>query len=118
VPHRILIAEDDSDSRELLTILLSLEGYEPISAQDGAEAPRIARQTQPDLILLDIMMPVVDGFTFRDIQLKDQALASVPVIAMTALDHRQIAERLQTDCLQKPIEFDELLQRVRQVCAP
>jgi CheY-like chemotaxis protein len=62
--HRILIADDDPDGREMLSILLSIEGYEAITAQDGAEALRIARRTTPDLILLDAMMPVMDGFAF------------------------------------------------------
>ena len=81
---KILIAEDDPASRELLLEILDLMGYEVIAACDGAEALRKIVETQPDLALLDIQMPTLDGFAVLYQIRQDARFANLPVIALTA----------------------------------
>ena len=83
-PPRVLIVEDDPDVREFMDILLSSAGYETDTAGYGGEAPASMRARLPDIVLLDLQMPVVDGFQFRAQQLSDTALSRVPVVCVTA----------------------------------
>jgi two-component system cell cycle response regulator DivK len=81
---RILVADDKASSRELIRTLLEHDGYEISEAEDGREAVDIARATLPDLILLDIQMPRLDGYAaVREMRL-DERLHSVPIVALTA----------------------------------
>ena len=74
----VLIVEDDPDSRNMLAALLGLHGYRSVVASNGLEALEAARKERPGVILLDLMMPVMDGQAFRREQLNDSTLASVP----------------------------------------
>ena len=115
----ILIVDDDSGARETLEALLAPEGYHLSLACNGVEALEKAEKLTPSLILLDVMMPEMDGFEvcrrLRSIPL----LAEVPVIMLTALDDRD--SRLQgieagaDDFLSKPFDFSELRARVRTI---
>src|SRR5262245_22499124 len=81
----ILIVDDDSDLRETIREVLDDEGYETAAAGNGAEALAWLREAPlPALILLDLMMPLMDGWRFREEQLKDDRIAAIPVIVMTA----------------------------------
>src|SRR5215218_4757012 len=84
--HRVLVVEDDEDLREMMGHLLQAEGFRPDLAGDGAEALDKLRATpeQPDLILLDLMMPRMDGWTFRREQEGEPALANIPVVVVSA----------------------------------
>src|ERR1043166_6147962 len=79
----ILVVEDDPDVREALVLLLEREGYAVTSVNNGQEALEQLRATPSALILLDLMLPVMDGFEFRVHQLQDPALARVPVIVLS-----------------------------------
>jgi CheY-like chemotaxis protein len=81
---KILVAEDNAVNRELLRELLELRGYTVAEACDGEEALRMIEQTQPDLLLLDIGMPVLDGFAVVRKIRENPRLASLPVVAVTA----------------------------------
>jgi CheY-like chemotaxis protein len=114
----VLIVEDDEDVREFMDILLSSSGYETATARNGAEALEAVRQTHPCLVLLDLMMPVMDGWTFRDRQLADPEIADVPVVCVTAVSEtQQVTQRLRAPCLKKPVEFGPLLDEVRRACS-
>jgi CheY-like chemotaxis protein len=118
-PCPVLIVEDDADLREMMAQLLTLEGYRAETASNGREALKYLHDgPAPDLILLDLMMPVMDGWEFRKRQRDDPALARVPVVVLTALDQAQArAEDLNgVDFLKKPLDFDRLLDLVRQHC--
>ena len=78
--RRILVVDDDPDTRNLLQLVLELEGYAVDTAANGLDALQRARQVRPDVIVLDLMMPLMDGCGFRVAQLKDPRLAAVPVV--------------------------------------
>jgi CheY-like chemotaxis protein len=110
----VLIVDDDPNIRETLGETLIEFGHDVVTAANGREALDMLRRAAPDrgasVVLLDLMMPVLDGYGFLDEQSKDAALASLPVIVVTAgynVDRSRLgAERI---VLQKPIELKELL---------
>jgi CheY-like chemotaxis protein len=113
----VLIVEDDADLREMMAQLLSLEGFQTATAANGREALEYLHHSEsPDVILLDLMMPVMDGWEFRRLQQADPALAAVPVIVLSALDQNRTADVTASAFLKKPLDFDRLLQLVRSYC--
>jgi signal transduction histidine kinase len=115
----VLIVDDNPTARETLVAILEGEGYDLQLAKDGVQALRILRQIQPDLILLDVMMPGMDGFEVcRRIRATPQ-LAEVPIILLTALDDRDSLlrgiESGADDFLSKPADRRELVARVRTI---
>ncbi len=97
--------------------LLTLEGYKAETVANGRDALEYLHQGDPpDLILLDLMMPIMDGWEFRRRQREDPALASVPVVVLSALDQTRAADLGGTAFLKKPLDFDRLLELVRQHC--
>jgi two-component system, chemotaxis family, chemotaxis protein CheY len=115
----ILIVEDDVDVREALATFLAGEGYDVVEAGDGAEAlERLRGSTVVRLILLDLMMPVMNGWEFRKRQLEDPALATIPVVVVTADNSavRRAADAGAVACLLKPVEFPDLLAYVGRYC--
>jgi len=113
----VLIVEDDEDLREMMAQMLTLEGFESAAVANGREALEYLQDAEkPDVILLDLMMPVMDGWEFRRKQQADPAIAPVPVIVLSALDHAR-ASTLDADAfLKKPLDFDHLLALVRNYC--
>ena len=117
----VLIVEDDADLREMMAQLLTLEGYRTEAVANGREALKYLHEGhRPDLILLDLMMPIMDGWEFRKRQQDDPTLADLPVVVLTALDQAQArADDLDgVDFLKKPLDFDRLLELVRRHCRP
>src|ERR1700688_3047257 len=90
----VLIAEDNAVNRELLRELLELRGYTVLEACDGQEALRMIEQAQPELLLLDIGMPVMDGFAVIKNIRENPRLAKLPVVAVTAYAMRGDRERI------------------------
>jgi CheY-like chemotaxis protein len=118
----ILIVEDDADVRGALTVFFEGEGYRVVEAAHGEEALRHLRANAAGfcIILLDLWMPVMNGWEFRAEQLKDPALAQVPVLVLTA-DHaaaKGAAGLAAVGCFTKPIEMDRLLEQVAHYCGP
>ncbi len=115
----ILIVDDEPAGRETLDALLFMEGYELAFANNGAEALMKAAYLVPDLILLDIMMPGMDGFEVCRRLRSDALLAEVPVVIVTALDDRESRlrglEMGADDFLTKPYDRAELRARVRTI---
>ena len=116
MPKTILIVEDDSNIRELLRLYLTQEGYAVETAQDGGEGLRSFKLLHPDLVLLDLMMPVMDGTqVIREIR----AVSKTPVIMLTAkaetFDKVTGLELGADDYVTKPFEMRELIARVRAV---
>jgi two-component system, OmpR family, phosphate regulon response regulator PhoB len=84
MPARILVADDEESVRQLLQIVLQHEGYEVVLATNGAEALLAAHNNAPDLILLDWMMPVLDGLAVLKQLRKDAATRDIPILMLTA----------------------------------
>jgi CheY-like chemotaxis protein len=113
----ILVVEDDLDLREILCDALRLEGYEVVSAEHGEAALRhLDTGARPCLILLDLMMPVMDGWTFRQEILKDASLASIPVVVMTAAGAERTRGVLSDGILHKPLEMGSVVDVVQAHC--
>ncbi len=116
-PHRILIADDHEDNVELLRARLEARGYTTLSAADGQEALDTAERERPDLILLDVMMPKLDGIEVARRLKANRALPYMPIILQTALDSAEhTAEGLDAgadDYITKPFNFVVLEARVR-----
>ncbi|MCW8138221.1 MAG: response regulator transcription factor [Planctomycetota bacterium] len=117
----LLLVEDDADIREDLAELLTDEGYEVETAPDGRAAlAALRRRAGWGLVLLDLMMPVMDGWAFRRAQLGDPALAAIPVVVISgAADLAGTARALGVaEAVQKPFELDALLAAIRRHAAP
>jgi CheY-like chemotaxis protein len=113
----VLIVEDDADLRDMMAQLLRLEGLHAVTAANGQEALEYLRgHPPPNVILLDLMMPVMDGWQFRREQQRDAELANVPVIVLSALDPTRAADIAMNAFLKKPLDFDRLLELVRRFC--
>src|SRR5215213_11823765 len=113
----VLIVEDYEDVRELMALLIAGSGYDTMSAADGVEALEKMRERLPCLVLLDLQMPRMDGWQFREQQLSDPALAQVPVVCITAFcEPHVVSRRLGLRCLSKPADFPAVLNEVRAIC--
>ena len=112
----ILIVEDDSNIRELLRLYLEQEGYKIEAAQDGQEGLRAFKRIHPDLVLLDLMMPVMDG---TQVIKEIRAVSKTPVIMLTAksdtFDKVAGLDLGADDYITKPFETRELIARIRAV---
>jgi diguanylate cyclase (GGDEF)-like protein len=115
---KILYIEDDSDSRELMADVLHLHGYQFLSASRGLEGIRIATQEIPDLILLDINLPDMDGYEVTTLLKSVKSLDNTPIIAISVDSEQGARERiLTTGCkgfISKPINIPEFLERINE----
>lgn len=111
----ILVIEDDFATREALSLVLQAAGCTVRGAASGLEALRLLREgPKPDLILLDLTMPVLDGWQFRQQQEQDPELASIPVVVVSASSdlQKQVTDLHAAAAMTKPVEFDHLLDVV------
>jgi signal transduction histidine kinase len=112
----LLVVEDDDDIRETLVSLLSIEGYRVAGCSNGHEALAWLRSsTKPDLILLDLRMPIMDGWQFRVAQKGDPLLANIPAIVLSA-DSTPKAVAIDADAyLKKPVDYDTLVDTIERL---
>jgi CheY-like chemotaxis protein len=114
----VLIVDDDRDIRAALGELLAEDGYEVATATNGAEALELLRNSSPPcMVLLDLMMPVMDGYEFLEEQKRDPALAPVPVAIMTASDRVDRDRTNPAPVLRKPIKVGALASVMKHLCA-
>ena len=113
----ILIIDDDPVSRLTLQRLLSREGYRVRCAEDGATGLRYAREYEPDLVLLDVVMPVLDGYAVCQALRSDPRLAEVPVVMLTSSREEQDLIRSYelgvNAFVVKPVDFKEFLEAIQ-----
>lgn len=116
----ILIVEDDGDIREALAQILEDEGYAVASAPNGLVGLEKLREMHPSLVLLDLMMPVMNGWQFRQRQREDASVANIPVVIISAdgSARREAGVMGAEGFMQKPIELDDLLAMVAIHCRP
>ncbi|HTV83485.1 MAG TPA: response regulator [Acidobacteriaceae bacterium] len=117
--RRILIADDRASSRELLRLVMGRAGYEVIEAEDGLEALERARADTPDLILLDLQMPRLDGYGVLAELRREERFRTLPILALTASAMRGDREKILaagfTDYLSKPAGPDLLRETVARL---
>lgn len=116
MPKKILIVEDEANIRELLRLYLEREGYTVLEAENGVEGIKLWKSEKPDMLLLDVMMPVMDGWAVcKEIR----AESDVPIIMLTAkgetADRVSGLEMGADDYIVKPLEMPEVIARVRAV---
>jgi CheY-like chemotaxis protein len=115
--HTVLVAEDDREVRDLLKLEFELEGFTVLTAANGAEAILAAEGLKPDVILMDVRMPIVDGIEATQRLLRQKATRHIPVLMLTVVDQKEeIIRALQTgafDYITKPFFLPELKARVK-----
>jgi CheY-like chemotaxis protein len=115
-PSRILIAEDLDENRIALKLMLKLAGFEPLEASDGEQALEMARRERPDLVLMDISLPIIDGLQATRKIRADAGLEQLPIIIVSAYDNPETRDEARasggTDYISKPIEFDQLKEMI------
>ena len=115
--NKILVVDDDVAINELIKINLELSGYKVVQAFDGVKGFALAKQELPSLVVLDVMMPEVDGFTVAKRIRQNDETKNIPIIMLTALS--QLNDKVNgfnigvDDYLVKPFEIQELMVRVR-----
>jgi CheY-like chemotaxis protein len=117
VSHYILVIDDDHELRQALCDALELEGYGVVCFEHGAAALRHLQSADPPcLILLDLMMPVMDGRTFREALLKTPQLATIPVVLITAAGPQAAASVTAIKVLHKPLRINTVIDVVKEHC--
>ena len=114
---RVLVVDDDADIRETVRLILADEGYEVDDAADGSAAlAQLRSGARPDVILLDLMMPVMNGWQFREAQQADPLLAAIPIIVISADARlRDQATQFGGRFLAKPVDIESLLAAIETV---
>jgi CheY-like chemotaxis protein len=112
---KVLVADDEEPIRDLLRLALEAEGHSVMLAADGAEALRAASSERPDVILLDLKMPVMDGWQFLAERAKDAAARETPVVLLSGLPFIPNAPGV-ADFLSKPINPARVIDCVRRFC--
>lgn len=122
---RILVAEDDRATRRMIARALRKQGYEVTAVDNGDDAHRIIMESEPDLVLLDVMMPGRNGLDICNQMKADSVLRNIPVLILTCLtaesqenDDYWRNKTAADDFLSKPFTVEELLERVRRLLPP
>ncbi len=115
---KILVIEDNEQNIYLVTFILENHGYEVVQARDGRRGIELAKQAQPDLILLDIQLPVMDGYAVARELRRYSALAEVPIVAVTSYamvgDRERVLAAGCTGYIEKPIDPETFMAEVEQ----
>ena len=119
-PHRcsVLVVDDDAETRELLRVALAGDGYSVATTSNGREAlDHLRSHAETCVVMLDLMLPVMDGVHFRNAQLRDRSLAWIPVVVMSAAVDRdsQARELGARRVLRKPLHLDDVRATLRDI---
>jgi CheY-like chemotaxis protein len=119
---RVLVVEDQAENLDLMVYLLQAFGHEALSAHDGAEGVAAATEARPDLVVMDLQMPVMDGYEAVSLLKADPGLASIPIVAVTAFamvgDRQQIMAAGFDGYLAKPIDPQTFVRQLERHLAP
>jgi len=116
---RVLVVDDDQDLLKMMKMRLEVEGYDFMSASDGLEMLNLLKKKRPDVILLDVMLPGMDGYTaLREVRGEDQ-FRDIPVIILSAKEKKKVGDLFKLEgvsfFVEKPFETQDLLQKIRSV---
>jgi len=115
---KILVVDDEPDILKVVTFILKKTGYEIFSAVDGKEALKLIKDKRPDLILLDLRLPVIDGYEVCRKVKSDDSLKAIPVLLLTASGVDSVAQKAQTlgaeDFIIKPFSKEDLLKKINK----
>lgn len=116
---RILIVDDEQDTLNLLRTIMMISGFDPITTLNSVEAIGLAEREKPDVVLLDIMMPRLDGFTLCKLMRRRESTMNIPIIFVTAYELLDLEERRieagGSMVVRKPIDFDVLMQTIEKI---
>ncbi|MDP8229656.1 MAG: response regulator [Candidatus Gorgyraea atricola] len=116
---KVLVVDDDVDLLKMLKLRMETEGYEFMSAQNGEEMFNIIKIKKPDVILLDVMLPKMDGYTALREMRKEEKYKDIPVIVLTAKEKRKVGDLFALEeiafFVEKPFETRDLLQKIRSL---
>jgi CheY-like chemotaxis protein len=115
-PHSVLIVEDDSDIRHSIARLIEDEGYLVMTARNGAEAIEVLKRARPCIVLLDLMMPIMDGWQVVGVMSADEFLKSIPVVVTSAFAAHAPLEPPVARVLSKPLDTAKLLAAIEAFC--
>ena len=122
MPYKILLADDEEDIKTVMRLFLEEKGYEIVTAFDGLDAIDITRREQPDLILLDIMMPVINGYEVCQKLKADASTANIPIVMLSAAAHADSVKKGldagAVDYLVKPFDPEKLEEVIQHVLGP
>jgi two-component system, chemotaxis family, chemotaxis protein CheY len=116
MPIKILVVEDEMDSRDFLATFLKLSGYSVSTANDGLEALKKAKAEHPDIIISDICMPILDGIEMVKTLRNSSEFRAIPIIMMTALGSENLISGMNAganEAMRKPINPDALLKHIK-----
>lgn len=120
--RKVIIVDDDRDTREMLTLALSLEGYDVSEAANGLRLISSLHVDRPDLVILDVMMSWIDGFELCRSIKKNDMFKDIPVLFLSARksgdDQRKGLEAGACEYFTKPVQVDKLIARVRELIGP
>jgi CheY-like chemotaxis protein len=111
---QVLVVEDDLDIREAMTEALEIAGYATMSAENEQQALEVMKHERPQIVVLDLMMPIVDGWELMRRMQEDDELSTIPVCVLSAVAHRAPPSNVQV--LEKPVQLLRLLTTVRRYC--
>lgn len=118
--RKILVIDDEESNQKLVSSILESKGFEVLQAYDGVEGLRMAREAGPDLILMDIQMPELDGIETFKILKTDISTKSIPIIALTALamsgDRKKLLDIGFDEYIAKPLEVAQFVTFVASYC--
>jgi two-component system alkaline phosphatase synthesis response regulator PhoP len=109
----VLVAEDDPSVRMAIEFVLKYEGFDVIFAQDGEEALQVARESVPDCILLDQVMPKMDGKEVLGALKRDESTSGIPILVLSGVAEEEQEEWPGADFVGKPFSPDDLIERIR-----
>lgn len=114
---KILVVDDDADLVKMLKLRIESEGFEFASAEDGEDMLKLVKTYKPDLIILDIMLPNIDGYTALREMRKDDEFKDIPVIILTAKEKKAVGDLFALEkvsgFIEKPFETGDLLKKIR-----
>ena len=112
----VLVVDDDPEARDMMVAILERAGYTAITAANGLEALEALHHVRPELILLDVCMPICDGAEFRQAQRRNKEWLRIPTVVMTGIEAEPVLDVAVEEALRKPIRARDLLALAERHC--